>query len=716
MASSSAHPRDPTSAPVEGIVASRPTVVIHPELLRAARRGDYEGLKILLHRENGAVAATAEQIVVEVRDSAPASGTPALLPQSTRAVAVAVADQPLPSSSPPLLAGGVTFQGDSALHVVAASGDGPAFVKCAGLIYQEAKHLLDGPNNNGDTPLHCAARAGHGAVVSRLIALAGHEQGGDERAKDVLTRLNGRRETVLHDAVRIADEELVCELMSTCPLLARFPGDGTSALYLAISLGHDRIVDLLHSKDPELSYSGPAGQNALHAASLHGREMTQKILEWSNKEGNNAIIGHADESGSTPLHFAASAEGREMEEASSFVTRFLFRRPVDNPTPIHLLLDADQCSACRPDNRGQYPIHIAASMGKLGVVALILDKCPECAGLRDARGRTFLHVAINMRRENIVDYATKDQRFESILNMQDNGGNTALHLAVQVGVLRIFRDLLRNRHVSLNMANDKGQTPADLSRSTIPAGLYYKTNARMWILWSLVKANARNGNDRRDHFQEKHILKLDESKESKKMTEAAQMTGIGSVLVATMAFAAAVTMPGGYIASEHKNGGTPTLAGSYAFDAFMYAVAVAFICSMLATFSLMYSGMATVDWKIRNNYFNDSLGWMWNSSRSLLAAFALGVYLVLAPVAGTTAVGVCILTSGTLLFRNREVGRILICTYTLHKRLGIFIWVRLATSILPIILQSYFVYIVIFFSPVCFHGILKHFPILGASK
>ncbi|XBI97442.1 hypothetical protein VPH35_017813 [Triticum aestivum] len=704
MASSSDHPRDPTSVAVEGVVASRPTVVIQPELLRAARRGDYEGLKVLLHRENGAVAATREQIVVEVRDSVP----------STRVVAVADQPLPVPSSSSTLLAG-VTFQGDSALHVVAATGDGPGFVKCAGLIYQEDKHLLHGLNKNGDTPLHCAARAGHREVLSSLIALA-EQEGGDERAKDVLTRLNGRRETVLHDAVRLADEKLVCELMSACPSLARFPGDGTSALYLAISLGHDRIVDLLHSEDPELSYSGPAGQNALHAASLHGREMTKKILEWSNKEGNNAIIGHADESESTALHFAASAEGRELEEASSFFTRFLFRRPMHNSTSIRLLLDADQCSACRPDKRGQYPIHIAASMGKLGVVALILDKCPECAGLRDARGRTFLHVAIDMRWEKIVDYATKNDTFASILNMQDNSGDTALHLAVQVGVLRIFRNLLRNRHVSLNLANHKGQTPADLSRSTIPAGLYYKTNARMWILWSLVKANALNGNDRRDHFQEKHILKLDESKESKKMTEAAQMTGIGSVLVATMAFAAAFTIPGGYIASEQKNGGTPTLAGSYAFDAFMYAVAVAFICSMLATFSLMYSGMATVDWKIRNNYFNDSLGWMWNSTRSLLAAFALGVYLVLAPVASTTAVGVCILTSGTLLFRNREVGRILICTYTLHKRLGIFIWVRLATRILPIILQSYFVYIVIFVSPVCFHGILKHFPILGASK
>jgi ankyrin repeat protein len=141
------------------------------------------------------------------------------------------------------------------------------------MIYLEARHLLDHPNNTGDTPLHCAARAGHGAIVSHLIALAKGEEGKHERVKEVLMKLNGRRETALHDAVRFANEKLVDKLMSVHPLLARFPGDGTSALYLAISLGHDHIAELLRAKDMELSYSGPAGQNALHAASLHGGGM-----------------------------------------------------------------------------------------------------------------------------------------------------------------------------------------------------------------------------------------------------------------------------------------------------------------------------------------------------------------------------------------------------------------------------------------------------------
>jgi hypothetical protein len=37
--------------------------------------------------------------------------------------------------------------------------------------------------------------------------------------------------------------------------------------------------------------------------------------------------------------------------------------------------------------------------------------------------------------------------------------------------------------------------------------------------------------------------------------------GIGSVLIATVAFGANFALPGGYRADDHPNGGTPTLAG-----------------------------------------------------------------------------------------------------------------------------------------------------------
>nr|XP_015616722.2 ankyrin-2 [Oryza sativa Japonica Group] len=671
--------------------------MMDPKLLRAAGRGDCAVLEALLLGAAAAAAATPnQQVAIDV-----GSG----------------------QQSPLLLDAATTPQGDSALHVVAASGDGEGSLRCARTIYSHAARLLDRPNARGDTTLHCAARAGNAAMVRCLLDMAREEElaGSAGRVAEVMERQNGRRETALHDAVRLGDKQLVDHLISVHPRLARLPGgDGMSPLYLAVSLGHDHIAEALHQQGDELSYAGPAGQTALHAAVLRGAEMTEKMLQW-----NDGLSGEADASGSTALHFAASAEGPEIElEKSSLLRRLALRWPCSRNgrrrrrTSTQVLLKADPSLACRPDSNGEYPIHVAASMGNLKLVALLLHRCPECAGLRDARGRTFLHVAVDRGREEIVGFATDDRRRRDgsqlatpILNAQDDDGNTALHLAVASGVLNVFCYLLRNRRVCLDLANNDGLTPADLSRCTIPAGLNYKTNARTWILWSLVVAKALSGNIRRDHFQQQYVPKLDEIAESKKMTESTQILGVGSVLVATVAFAAAFSPPGGYAAGDGNNNngrgnvvvvaGSPALSGRYAFDAFMYAVTVAFTCSMLATFSLIYAGTAAVDWKIRHRYFKHSLSWMRKSTRSLLVAFALGVYLVLAPVSRATAVGVCVFTTGTLLFRNREVVRMLICAYVLQRRMGITVLAKIGVPITVDLVKSNLVYLVIFGGPLC---------------
>ncbi len=224
-------------------------------------------------------------------------------------------------------------------------------------------------------------------------------------------------------------------------------------------------------------------------------------------------------------------------------------------------------------------------------------------------------------------------------------------------------------------------------------------SARTWILWSLVESNALGSNFRRnDHFEEEYVPKKDESAESKKMTESTQMLGVGAVLVAAVTFAVAFSPPGGY---GGDGGGAPALAGQYPFDAFMYAVAIAFAYSMLATFSLMYSSTAAVDWKLRRAYFERSLAWMRQSTRSLLVAFALGVYLVLAPVSRTTAIGIMVSASGTLFLRNREVLRMLMCAYVLHKRMGIMVLARIGVPMAVVLLQSSLIFVVIFGAPLC---------------
>jgi ankyrin repeat protein len=168
---------------------------------------------------------------------------------------------------------------DSVLHIVAAAGDSQRHLKCARMIYEKASHLLipvAAINSNGDTPLHYAARAKNTEMVACLIELAKGGVNGvdyDENARDLVRLQNYKRgETVLHEAIRFDNAETVKNLLSTYKVLAQINAkDGTSQLYLACSLGHVDIVEFMLREDNDMkpTYSGPRGQNALHAALLH---------------------------------------------------------------------------------------------------------------------------------------------------------------------------------------------------------------------------------------------------------------------------------------------------------------------------------------------------------------------------------------------------------------------------------------------------------------
>jgi ankyrin repeat protein len=57
------------------------------------------------------------------------------------------------------------------------------------------------------------------------------------------------------------------------------------------------------------------------------------------------------------------------------------------------LLNADKSLVYQSDNDGWFPVHMAVTARQFCVVLDFLMKCPDCAQLRDARGRTFFHIA-----------------------------------------------------------------------------------------------------------------------------------------------------------------------------------------------------------------------------------------------------------------------------------------------------------------------------------
>lgn len=166
----------------------------------------------------------------------------------------------------------------------------------------------------------------------------------------------------------------------------------------------------------------------------------------------------------------------------------------------------------------------------------------------------------------------------------------------------------------------------------------------------LLKAAAPYGESRGDLFGEKYAatipgFKGGELKISENLTSAAQVLGILSVLVTTVTFASAFTLPGGYRSAGDSDGaaGTPVLAGSYAFEVFVLANALAFICSLLATSQLLYAGVPAHGLARRFHSVNGAYGLMMNSGRSLLVAFGFGLYVALHPVARTLPIAVLVL-------------------------------------------------------------------------
>ncbi|KAL6638848.1 hypothetical protein ACP70R_023484 [Stipagrostis hirtigluma subsp. patula] len=661
--------------------SSKPSLTtMHPLLLAAACKGNWEELNSLLDGEDAQALGQGFLDLVALYN--PGENTNGSLTRQTATADIEEGANVHASSAMSLLED-TTAEGDTILHVVASMGDNESFLKCATSISNKKSSFMWKHNKKGNTPLHCAARAGKTKMVTHLIDLARSETNDEKIVEALLRQENESKETALHEAIRTGDNHLVQVLLRNDPELACFPKEGSSPLYLAILLKEDKIAQTLHddSKDEALSYSGPNGQNALHAAVLRGRELTRKLLEWKKD-----LAAGRDENGSTPLHFAAGMYWQ-------FLPRSVCRQ----------LLKANSAALYQSDNQGLFPIHVAASVGADLNVTMLLRHCPSCAGFRDAQGRTFLHVAVEKSQSRVVIFACKKTSLEWIMNMQDNKGNTALHLAVKSGNLAMFSALYGNRHVHLNLENAKGQTPIDMAHYMIHPGLLHNLNSGRMISFFLGFDGARSGVSRVDHFKENyeniHGMKAEydtkecellpfEKKEFELLKESTQSLSVGSVLIATVTFGATFALPGGYRQDDHPDGGTPTLAGRYAFHAFMMANTIAFIGSCIATVGFMYAGSPTSNFVGRKSYFFASITSMHVSIIALTVAFALGVYTVLAPVAQMTAIAICVMSPLVVLYNFKDFwmdwfqfARSLCIRKGLIVALGTYIWIVLVNMV-----------------------------------
>ncbi|XVE50531.1 hypothetical protein DITRI_Ditri01bG0169900 [Diplodiscus trichospermus] len=450
----------------------------------------------------------------------------------------------------------VTPQENTALHIAVKYGHQTIVTE----IYSRCGSFLTKQNLDGDTPLHVAARTDHLSIVDFLLREIFSSTRREPEEDEIISKFqilrmgNKENNTVLHEAVSNRHLSLVQLLLKVDPKLACLENfSGESPLYLAAREGMLEIVnEILTSTNNSSAHGGSEGQTALHAAVIERHHGIMQALLTAKPE----LIREVDYHGRTSLHYAASL--RDLQT-------------------VKQLLDLDDTVAYVLDKHGKSPLHLAASNGHVTVVREIIRRCPDSAELLDLGGCNALHAAILKGKGNVIRYMLETTETEGLINQPDNDGNTPLHLATMGRKFWIVRYLIWDKRVDQRAKNKNGQTASDIDHSiresclTVPC----QTVSVIWRNFSSQPAWSIREDIPPSANQEAEDAKIQSYKQM------AQTLLMVTTLIATVTFAAAFTMPGGYYQDGPKQG-QAILDSSKTFQMFVIDDIIAMTCSTTA--------------------------------------------------------------------------------------------------------------------------------------
>ncbi|RWR88249.1 protein ACCELERATED CELL DEATH 6-like protein [Cinnamomum micranthum f. kanehirae] len=484
---------------------------------------------------------------------------------------------------PPNLILYLTPQKNTALHI-AVEFERQEIVQ---RMIQLCPSLISQPNPKGDTPLHVAARAGHLGLTQLLTPALNLAEGNPtleegnpvRQAGNVALRMsNLEGSNPIHEARKKSHGEVALHLLAfekRHELAREVNVAGESLLYLATEVGLDKVVQKIIDTG-DYNTQGPDGQNPLHIAVLKGRLGVVEIL--LNKERN--FIPQADRFGNTVLHYASARNYyRGLEEGRT--------KDGNHIKILESLLKANPSLAYVPNRNGDYPLFIAIRKHFVSAVCAILDHCPDSAELVNQKGQNALHVAVMEKNRSIPRCPSCRLEFEKMINEPDSDGNTPMHLAPLTNDERIVKLLINLGTVDLTMSNKEGRTAMDICGYT---------EREHPIRDTLRESGAVPG---RHKWQERfppppppRLKKVKISPEFKKL--GLQTLPIVTSLVATVTFAAAFTVPGGY-KNDGPREGLPVFMRNVALQAFVLLDILAFCSFMAATVLIIYANAHSED-------------------------------------------------------------------------------------------------------------------------
>ncbi|KAF9609951.1 hypothetical protein IFM89_019507 [Coptis chinensis] len=454
------------------------------------------------------------------------------------------------------------------------------------LNHNHQKDLLTVRNNNGESPLFRAVHFGNEKTYEHLASLVSNlpDPGGHGRRKDGKNLLHIAILTESFDlALEIAkkyedlrdghDQDGVPDGHSDSSNNAQAPGvpDGhsdssnnaqaplkciPSKLFEIINLGPRKINQLLWNR---LFKAWPVMEELWNEKRRH--ESALKLVKYLIK--HDYSWQESDPGGDPGISVVAPSEhstkqGQDFKGPSSF---FFMQKifcdhsiqdPVDtstkaNPNLQNLTSTTDLESYSKQMQHNQNrrptetPLLFATAHGIIEIVNGILDEFPQAIEHVSHTGQNILHVAVKYRQNGIVDVVkNKNIALTRLARRIDRIGNTVLH---QVGIMGTYHGAMPGPALQLQ---------EEL--------LWYKRIKDLVPSHFQMHVNHKSQNAR-DFFNNNHNNLLEQAQDWLKRTS--ESCSVVAVLIATVAFAAAYTVPGG-----NEDSGLPALINETFFLVF----------------------------------------------------------------------------------------------------------------------------------------------------
>ncbi|KAF7033898.1 hypothetical protein CFC21_044966 [Triticum aestivum] len=295
------------------------------------------------------------------------------------------------------------------------------------------------------------------------------------------------------------------------------------------------------------------------------------------------------------------------------------------------------------DNNGCTPLSSAVYRGLVDVLRVLLEH--DCSLGYDVPSNdacwTSLHVAVYEDQVEFTEFILRTPQLRKLINMRDSNGKTALHLAVEKCNPKMVVALLSHDDIDTTVLDNEGVTAAWVLAHVID---HAKTLNWNEVSMLMVRADPQDAKTLYNlHTHTKHKATLESRKEAKSLTQTyTSNTSLVAILITTVTFAAAFTLPGGY-SNDAGSEGLPIMSRKLSFQAFLISDVLAMCCSFAVAFICIIARWG--DYEFLIYYISATKKLMWFAYVATTTAFSTGLYTVLAPRLHWLAIAICVMVA-----------------------------------------------------------------------